>query len=457
MFGNYRVERKKLISNLGLRTQYYASLGNSSFEPRFQLRYMPWKSMGIKFAVGAYSQNFLSAMSDRDVVNLFYGFLSGPDNLPDSFNGKPVTHALQKARHAVAGFDYRISKKQTINIESFVKLFDQITNINRDKLFEDDEFNLDKPQRLRQNFIVEEGNIELKLETFNSYVDAIIMWLYILNQYASKQCANSLVIYLYFTSLEKKLPDSKIVILDEINVNTAFTTTCPKDSEIVIFRKEEWFKVLIHESFHNFALDFSDMNIYESTKDILAIFPVNSEVKLYESYTEFWAEIMNALFCSFFNLKNKSDSEEFLSNFEFFINFERTYSFFQLVKTLDFMGLNYKNMYSQTNQSEILRNTLYKENSNVLAYYIIKTILINNYQGFLYWCKTNNFSLLQFKKTSSNQKEFCNFIRRNYKTKLMLDNIKSSEVCLQKVKKEKKYKYQKFLLTNMRMSLCELG
>jgi hypothetical protein len=157
-FVNYRVVRKKLISNLGVRAQYYASLGNSSFEPRFQLRYMPWKSIGIKFAVGAYSQNFLSAMSDRDVVNLFYGFLSGPDNLPDSFNGKPVTHALQKARHAVAGFDYRINKKHTINVESFVKLFDQITNINRDKLFEDDEFNLDKPQRLRQNFIVEEGN-----------------------------------------------------------------------------------------------------------------------------------------------------------------------------------------------------------------------------------------------------------------------------------------------------------
>ena len=111
-----------------------------------------------------------------------------------------------------------------------------------------------------------------------------------------------------------------------------FTTTCPKDSEIVIFRKEEWFKVLIHESFHNFALDFSDMNTYECTKDILSIFPVNSEVNLYESYTEFWAEIMNALFCSFFNLKSKTNFDDFLSNFEFFINFERTYSFFQLVK-----------------------------------------------------------------------------------------------------------------------------
>ena len=121
------------------------------------------------------------------------------------------------------------------------------------------------------------------------------------------------------------------------------------------------------------------------------------------------------------------------------------------------MGLNYKNIYSKTNQSEILRKTLYKEKSNVLAYYVLKTILINNYQGFLSWCKINNFSLLQFKKTTSNLKEFCNFIRNNYKTKIMLDNVKSSEMCLQKVKNEKKNKHQKFLLTNMRMSICEMG
>jgi len=129
------------------------------------------------------------------------------------------------------------------------------------------------------------------------------MWLYIINQYASKQCANSLVIYLYFTSLEKRIPNSNISILDEINVNTAFTSTCPKDSEIVVFRKEEWFKVFIHETFHNFALDFSDMNNNDAHKCILDIFKVNSNVNLYEAYTEFWAEIMNALFCSFFFIK----------------------------------------------------------------------------------------------------------------------------------------------------------
>ena len=121
------------------------------------------------------------------------------------------------------------------------------------------------------------------------------------------------------------------------------------------------------------------------------------------------------------------------------------------------MGLNYKNLYSESKQSQILRNTLYKEKTNVLAYYVIKTILINNYQGFLIWCKQNNFSLLQFKKTTTNQREFCNFIRKNYKTKTMIENIKSSEICLQKVKNIKNNKNKKYLLTNMRMTICELG
>ena len=259
-------------------------------------------------------------------------------------------------------------------------------------------------------FVVEEDEHHIKIETFSKYVDAIIMWLYILNQYASKQCAESLVSYFYFTSLTKNIPGSNISILDEIHVNTAFTRTCPIESEIIVFRKEEWFKVFIHETFHNFALDFSDMNNDTVHKCILNIFKVKSEVNLYESYTEFWAEIMNALFCSYFSLKDKANVAEFLSTAEFFINFERTYSFFQLVKTLDFMGLSYNDLYSDKHYSTALRENLYKEKTNVLSYYILKTILINNYQDFLFWCKKNNYSILQFNKTIRNQTALCNFI-----------------------------------------------
>ena len=372
--------------------------------------------------------------------------------------------------------NYLINLKKHIFYNINIKKITHISQISRPKNFNSNSFpedirnhidNLSLTEisytfslfdrKITIHFIVEEDVEEHNLDIYNRYVDTIILWFYILNEYGSKKCSSTFTIFLYFTSLEKSLPNSNIDILDQIHVNTAFTTTCPINSEIVIFRKEEWFKVLIHESFHNFALDFSDMNTNESTKDILSIFPVSSEVNLYESYTEFWGEIMNALFCSFLNLKNKSNVEEFLSNFEFYINFERTYSFFQLVKSLEFMGLNYKNLYSESKQSQILRNTLYKEKTNVLAYYVIKTILINNYQGFLIWCKQNNFSLLQFKKTTTNQREFCNFIRKNYKTKTMIENIKSSEICLQKVKNIKNNKNKKYLLTNMRMTICELG
>jgi hypothetical protein len=159
--------------------------------------------------------------------------------------------------------------------------------------------------------------------------------------------------------------------------------------------------------------------------------------------------------CSFISLKDKTDIEEFLSNSEFFINFERTFSFFQLVKTLNFMGLTYKDLYSKTESSNILRENMYKEKTNVLAYYVIKTILINNYQGFLNWCKTNNFSLLQFKKTIKNQKELCKFIDKNYKTKSMLNGVVETQSFLNNIKTYNKN--PSYILSNLRMSICELG
>jgi len=310
-------------------------------------------------------------------------------------------------------------------------------------------------RNVKVNFIVEYDNDELNIRLYNKYMESICMWLYILNIYCSKECANTLTIYFYFTSLEKSLPSSNIHILNEINVNTAFTTTCPKDSEIVVFRKEEWFKVFIHETFHNFGLDFSMMNDEKFNVCILNIFKVNSKVNSYEAYAEFWAEIMNALFCSFHSIKNKNDVNGFLSNSEFYINFERTYSYFQLVKTLDFMGLLYQDLYSNTKHSIIVRENLYKENTNVLSYYIIKCVLMNNYQGFLGWCHKNNLSLLNFKKTIGNQGQFCKFIEKNYKTQTMLNNVHEFELFLSKIKK-KKSNY-KFILSNLRMSICELG
>jgi hypothetical protein len=313
------------------------------------------------------------------------------------------------------------------------------------------------------HFIIEEDNPEPYINKYNSYVDHILVWLYIVNDYASHSCSNTLTLFIYHTSLSKTLPHSPIEVLNENNINTAFTRTCLKNAEIVVYRKEEWFKVLMHESFHNFALDFSDMDSSNCHAQILSIFPVNSKVNLFEAYTEFWARIMNVLFCSYFNCKNKNDLDEFLSNTEYFMNFESNYSFFQLIKVLDFMNIDYKNLYQKTELSANLRATLYKEDTNVLSYYVITSILIYNYQSFLYWCKTNNTSILQFKKTTANQKSFCNFIEKKYKTPKILFTIDCAESFFKKINKsnDKLNKSNKddlnFLTNNLRMTICELG
>ena len=81
--------------------------------------------------------------------------------------------------------------------------------------------------------------------------------------------------------------------------------------------------------------------------------------------------------------------------------------------------------------------------------------MLNNFQGFLSWCDKHNFSVINFKKTISNQNEFCEFIRKNYKTKSMLEGVDLSEEFLSKLKHKKGN--MRYILSNMRMSICELG
>lgn len=159
----WRINTGKFVFEPGFRMQYYASLATASPEPRLGIKYNISKNIRYKVAAGMYSQNLISANSDRDVVNLFYGFLSGPDNLQDKFtdekgNTRDVKHKLQKANHVVTGFEVDIARNITINMETYFKRFTQLTNINRNKIFEDNVVNATRPDLLRKDFIVETGN-----------------------------------------------------------------------------------------------------------------------------------------------------------------------------------------------------------------------------------------------------------------------------------------------------------
>lgn len=163
-FVKYKLSRGKMLLEPGMRIQYYASLSNFSPEPRIALKYNITDHFRFKAAAGLYSQNLISANSDRDVVNLFYGFLSGTDNLQEKYKGKDVKHKLQKAQHLVAGFEFDPLPFTSINLEGYYKNFSQLTNMNRNKIFNDEPpYSTPNSQSYvddyyRKDFIIEDGN-----------------------------------------------------------------------------------------------------------------------------------------------------------------------------------------------------------------------------------------------------------------------------------------------------------
>jgi hypothetical protein len=105
-----------------------------------------------------YSQNLLSTSSDRDVVNLFYGFLSGPENLPDEFDGKKIDSKLQKSRDIILGFELDIIQHLSLNVEGYYKYFNQLTTVNRDKIYPDNGNYENQPDNLVKEYIIETGS-----------------------------------------------------------------------------------------------------------------------------------------------------------------------------------------------------------------------------------------------------------------------------------------------------------
>ena len=291
----------------------------------------------------------------------------------------------------------------------------------------------------------------------NKYADCfkkMLYWFYILNSCASSTCSQTITIYIYLSSVKKELPEHSSIIIDQNHANTGFTKNCSVNSEICIFREEEWFKVFLHESFHNFSLDFSDMNIDHLNKQILHLFPLaNSEVTAYEAYTEFWAEIMNASILAIsINKTTIPTLNEFLQTCEFIINCERNFGMYQLVKVLKHMNLSYidliniKKREERNPQPDRPKRNCYKEATNVLSYYVLKNILLNNYNEFLDWCDKNNTNTFQFVKTEEHLQMFYKFIEKHYKTKDMLEVINHAE---------KLKSIDPFICKSMRMTCCE--
>lgn len=152
----------KMVIEPSVRAVYYSSLSEATFEPRLGLKYNVTKRFRLKGAAGLYSQNLISSNSDKDVVNLFNGYLSSPDNLPKTFKQKDgtvrdVESGLQKSIHYIFGAEIDVTKRISLNVEGYFKDYTQLIGINRYKIFEDNAENRNQPEILRKDFLIEEG------------------------------------------------------------------------------------------------------------------------------------------------------------------------------------------------------------------------------------------------------------------------------------------------------------
>jgi hypothetical protein len=130
---------KQIIGNLilepSLRAQVYASQGETSLEPRLGAKYKVSDNVRLKFAGGLYSQNILSSVNERDVINLFVGFLSGPEQtIFEPGTQVPTSTRLQKAVHAIGGIEVDLSDRLEMNVEGYYKGFNQLIELNRNRL-----------------------------------------------------------------------------------------------------------------------------------------------------------------------------------------------------------------------------------------------------------------------------------------------------------------------------------
>ena len=119
----------------------------------------------------------------------------------------------------------------------------------------------------------------------------ILTSLYLLNK-IKKQNRNIKIFLFNYDG--NKLKPHNIDIIKSINVNSGFTISNLYNADIIVYRKEEMIKVIIHELIHAFNID--DHNNESSYKSsINNIFCVKNSININETYTDSLACLINII------------------------------------------------------------------------------------------------------------------------------------------------------------------
>ena len=120
------------------------------------------------------------------------------------------------------------------------------------------------------------------------------------------------------------------------------------------------------------------------------------------------------------------------------------------------MGLRYTNLIDDDDVSKSFKKVLYKEETNVFPYYVLKCVLLHHSDKFLKWCMENNPNIVNFDKNPITLKKLGKFIKKYYNDKNMIKSIKDMEVLYLKMRGSYVKPNKSFVTNTTRMTICEL-
>lgn len=300
---------------------------------------------------------------------------------------------------------------------------------------------IDESFHIRVFYVVEKRTASDKIKQCSELIYLLFAFLktFLPTEKQQKKQNRTIDVYIYMTSLVKELPALQNQPLGYFQVNTGMTYA--NGSEIVIFREEEWFKVLIHECFHCLSFDFSEQDPGLANHLLKQLFFVNVHILLSESYAEFWANILNLTIISFLNTRTL---QTFQSMFFALLEYEKQFKLLQMAKVLRNHNLSYKDL-----RNKVLAKT-FKENTNVFAYYVLGGILVYHTESFFTFCFRHNKNILQSISSNKYIEDLCRFIELESNENGFLSMVLQAEKILDNIRRNSKLK------TTLRMTSFEI-
>jgi len=248
-------------------------------------------------------------------------------------------------------------------------------------------------------------NIHYRNENIDLFIDTLMYCLSFVCMLSTHHKKNIRMNYYLLDS--RRVLDGDF-IFDKEEVNGGACASIDDECDINVWRKEEIIKVSIHELIHCLGYDYRN-DTSEVIQHYQQKYGITSPVmNTFEAYTEIYAELLHSYLLSRFYKKiNKQMNQYdlFMGN----VGIEMEFSQLQASKVLSLLDNN-KDMNKDT---------------NVCAYYIIKTELYEDLQNFLQYCMRFNKDIIKLLDTSKYfeyLKKLKKIIKKKYKVTSYLQN-----------------------------------